>query len=196
MPTPEQITHHSDPNPDEDPWVDGPPPPEPVVIVEYDPGWPERAAALAADIRAALGDRVLGLEHVGSTSVPGLAAKDVIDLDLTLADSRDEAAYLPALESIGYRLTIREPSWHEHRCLTRMSGPRANLHVWSPDSPELVRHRIFRDWLRTHPDDRERYVDAKRAAIPGADAVQEYNLRKQAVIREIYDRAFREAGLL
>ena len=194
-PTPAQITRHHDPNPAEDPWVDGPPAPETVTLIEYDPAWPERYRGLAAGIRAALGDRVLDLEHVGSTSVPGLAAKDVIDLDLTVADPRDEDAYIPALHTVGYTLTVREPSWHEHRCL-RLHAPRANLHVFGPDCPETIRHRMFRDWLRTHPDDRARYVEAKRAAIPGGGGIGDYNRRKQDVIREIYDRLFRAAGLL
>jgi GrpB-like predicted nucleotidyltransferase (UPF0157 family) len=195
MPTFEEITRHDDPNPDEDPWVIGPPPAETVTIVPYDPGWPGRYDALATRIRAALGDAVLDLEHVGSTSVEGLAAKDVIDIDLTVAEPRAEDAYVPALESVGYLLTVREPHWHEHRCL-RLAEPRANLHVFGPDSPELVRHRMFRDWLRTHPEDRARYEEAKRAAIPGGGNVMDYNGRKQEVIREIYDRLFRAAGML
>jgi GrpB-like predicted nucleotidyltransferase (UPF0157 family) len=195
MPTPEQITRHDDADPDEDPWVNGPPPPATMAIVAYDPDWPRRYQGLAAGIRAALGDVALHLEHIGSTSVEGLAAKDVIDIDLTVADPRDEARYVPALERLGYVLTIREPSWHEHRCLRR-TEPRVNLHVFGPDCPEAIRHRMFRDWLRTHPEDRARYEDAKRAAIPGGGNVADYNARKQDVIREIYDRLFRAAGLL
>ena len=96
---------------------------------------------------SALGDRVLTLEHVGSTSVPDLPAKPVIDIDLTVADSSDEAAYVPALEEAGFALRIREPRWHEHRCLVSFA-PAANLHVWSPGSPEAIRHHMFHDWLR------------------------------------------------
>ena len=156
---------------------------------------PHRFQALATDIRTALGDTALDVEHVGSTSVEHLAAKDVIDIDLIVADPRDEAAYIPALEQLGYVHTIREPSFHEHRCL-RLSDPRTNLHVYGPDCPETIRHRMFRDWLRAHPDDRIRYEDAKRAAVPGHGNVMDYNARKQQVIRDIYDRAFRAAGML
>jgi GrpB-like predicted nucleotidyltransferase (UPF0157 family) len=195
VPTNEEITRHHDPAPDANPWVHGPPAPAPVVIVGYDPDWPRRYATLAAAIRAALGDAVLGLDHVGSTSVPGLAAKDVIDIDLTVADPRDEGAYLPSLERLGYDLTVREPWFHEHRCL-RLERPRVNLHVFGPDCPESIRHRMFRDWLRTHAKDRERYANAKRAAVPGGGHVMDYNARKQDVIREIYDRLFRAAGML
>lgn len=195
MPTAAEITRHHDPDPDESPWVSGPPPPEVVQVVPYDPAWPDRYRDLANSIQTALGDAVLGIEHVGSTSVAGLAAKDVIDIDLTVADPREEAAYLPALESVGYTLTVREPSWHQHRCL-RLTRPRANLHVFGPDCPEVIRHRMFRDWLRTHPEDRALYERAKRSAIPGGGHVMDYNARKQPVVREIYDRLFRAAGML
>jgi GrpB-like predicted nucleotidyltransferase (UPF0157 family) len=90
---------------------------------------------------------------------------------------------------------IREPSWHEHRALSR-SEPHANLHVFGPDCPETIRLRMFRDWLRSNPDDRQRYENAKRAAIPGGGHVMDYNARKQDTIRDIYDGLFRAAGLL
>jgi GrpB-like predicted nucleotidyltransferase (UPF0157 family) len=193
------ITRHDDAEPDDDIWVVGPPPTQPILVVEPDPAWPTVFDELAGRIRAALGDRVLELQHVGSTSVPGLAAKPVIDIDLTVADSRDEAAYVGALESIGYELRIREPGWHEHRCLV-LDAPRSNLHVWSPESPEAIRHRMFRDWLREHPDDLALYADAKRRSAADAnDASEEvmaYNLRKQPVIRDILDRMFRSHGKL
>lgn len=195
MPTYEEITRHRDPDPNENPWVIGPPAPETVVIVPYDPEWPRRFETLAAGIREALGDAVLDLEHVGSTSVAGLAAKDIIDMVLTVADPRDEAAYIPALERIGYVHSVREPSWHEHRCL-KLLDPKVNLHVFGPDCPETIRLRMFRDWLRAHPEDRQLYEDAKRAAIPGGGHVMDYNRRKQDVIREIYDHLFRAAGML
>jgi GrpB-like predicted nucleotidyltransferase (UPF0157 family) len=195
VPSPEEITRHHDPG-DGNPWVGDPPTPSTVVLAPYNASWPHRFADFADGIRTALGVKVLDVEHVGSTSVPGLAAKDVIDIDLTVADPRDEADYVPALEAAGWVLVIREPWWHEHRCLGRPASPRANLHVFGPDCPETIRHRIFRDWLRSHDDDRARYENAKRAAIPGGGTTMDYNARKQEVIREIYDRAFRAGGLL
>jgi len=195
VPSAEEITRHHDPG-DGNPWVGTPPKPTTVVLVPYDPSWPQRFAGFADAIRAALGAKALHIEHVGSTSVPGLAAKDVIDIDLTVADPRDEHDYLPALEADGWVLSIREPWWHEHRCLGRATPPRANLHVFGPDCPETIRHRMFRDWLRTHDDDRAKYEAAKHAAIPGGGTSMDYNGRKQSVIREIYDRLFRAAGLL
>ncbi|QGK69948.1 GrpB family protein [Allosaccharopolyspora coralli] len=195
MSTFDEVTRHHDPGPDENPWVEGPPPPEPVEIVEYDPHWPQRYVALAADIRRVLGPNVLDLDHVGSTAVEGLAAKDIVDIDLTVADPRHEAAYVPALRELGYVHVVREPSFHEHRMLS-LAEPRVNLHVWGPDCPEVIRHRMFRDWLRGNTDDRERYEHAKRAAVPGGGHVMDYNERKQDTIRAIYDRAFRAAGML
>ncbi|WP_433208944.1 GrpB family protein [Nocardia sp. CA-107356] len=137
---------------------------------------------------------VLDIEHIGSTSVPGLAAKDVIDIALTVADPREETSYVPPLEGLGYHLTVREPSFHGHRCL-RLAVPRVNLHVFAPDCPETIRLRMFRDWLRTHPDDRAVYENAKRAAVPGGGHVMDYNARKQHMIHEIYDRLFHAAGM-
>lgn len=170
-----------------------------IEITDPDPAWPRRYDDLAGRIRKALGWRVLALEHVGSTSVPGLAAKPVIDIDLTVADPSREQDYVPALEAIGFRLVIREPWWYDHRVL-RMDGPPSNLHVFGFDSPELVKHRIFRDWLRGQPAERDRYAAAKRRAASEANAggehVMQYNARKQQVVREIYHRAFVAAGLL
>jgi GrpB-like predicted nucleotidyltransferase (UPF0157 family) len=200
MPTPEEITKHHDAGPDHHPWVGERPTPAPIHVVEYDESWPAQFEDLATRIRAALGDVVLALEHVGSTSVPGLAAKPTIDIDLTVADSSVELAYVPALERIGFKLVIREPAWHEHRCLQREGDPRVNLHVFSPECPEVIRHRMFRDWLRAHPEDRERYRRAKLAAAAEitekGGIVEDYNRHKEPVLRDIYERMFRANGLL
>ncbi len=181
------------------PWVSGAAPAPGIEMSDPDPAWPEQYDELAGRIRKALGWRVLQLEHVGSTSVPGLPAKPVIDIDLTVADPEREQDYVPALEAVGFRLAIREPWWYGHRVL-RSAGPRCNLHVFGFDSPEPVRHRIFRDWLRGNPAERDRYAAAKLRAASEANAagehVMQYNARKQQVIREIYHRAFLAAGLL
>ena len=182
-----------------DRWVPGAVPAVGIEVTDPDPAWPRRYDDLAGRIRDALRWRVLQLEHVGSTAVPGLAAKPVIDIDLTVADPRREQDYLPALEAIGFRLVIREPWRYGHRALVA-DQPRCNLHVYGFDSPEPVRHRIFRDWLRANPGERERYVAAKLQAASAANAtgehVMQYNARKEQVIREIYHRAFAAAGLL
>ena len=199
MPSFADITRHEDAPPGEDLWVGERPAVTPIEVVDPDPSWCAQFDELAGRIRSALGERVLSLEHVGSTSVPGLPAKPVIDIDLTVVDAGDEASYVPALEGVGYVLRIREPNWHQHRCLMATS-PGSNLHVWSPDCPEAIRHRMFREWLTAHPDDRGRYAAAKRAAADATNAAAEdlmaYNQRKQAVIRDILDRAFRAHGML
>jgi GrpB-like predicted nucleotidyltransferase (UPF0157 family) len=179
-------------------WVGGGPETG-IEMTDPDPAWPRQYDDLAGRIRGALGWRVLQLEHVGSTSVPGLPAKPIIDIDLTVADPDREQDYVPALEATGFRLRIREYWWYGHRVL-RADDPACNLHVFGFDSPELVKHRIFRDWLRGNPAERDRYADAKRAAAARANAdgehVMQYNARKQQVIREIYHRAFVATGLL
>ena len=203
MPTPEEITrHHSDDPPaGSDPWVHGPAQPYEIQVVEYDERWPADFERVAARIRAALGDRVLELHHVGSTSVPGLPAKPVIDVDLVVADSADEAAYIPDLVAAGFVHTIREPWWHEHR-LVKYDDPVAHVHIFGPDCPEVLRHRMFHDWLVEHEDDRRRYADAKRTAAaamnarPGGGTGMDYNAHKEPVVLDIYDRMFRAHGLI
>jgi GrpB-like predicted nucleotidyltransferase (UPF0157 family) len=200
-PTPEEITRHHEADPPEgaSAWVPGARPRKGIEVVEPDPAWPWAFGQLDERIRIALGADALEVQHVGSTAVPGLPAKPVIDVDLTVADPADEPAWLPRLEAEGFVLVIREPWWHEHRCLVH-DDPRCNLHVFGPDSPEPIRHRLFRDWLVAHPEDRDRYRDAKLGAAHEANAAGEhvmgYNARKEPVIRAIYDRAFRAAGLL
>ena len=197
---PADITTFNDspPPPGESPFVCGQAPTTELGIVEYDPSWPARYERLADLIRTALGPAVLGLDHVGSTAVPGLAAKPVIDVDLTVADGAAESSYVPALEACGFQLVVREPWWYGHRVL-RHREPAANLHVWSPECPEAARHLIFRDWLRANPDECELYLRAKCAAseqtMAAAGDAAVYNAHKQAVIRQIYGRAFTALGL-
>lgn len=177
------------------PWVAGRPEAEKIVISEYDPSWPERFAAVAAALTDALGSDVVAIAHVGSTAVPGLAAKDVIDIDLTVADPAAEDHYVPALERLGYRLTVREPAFEEHRML-RLDKPRVNLHVYGPGAAESARHLVFRDWLRATPPDRALYETAKRdAAAADPESAAEYSDLKSAVVREIYSRAFAAGGV-
>ena len=199
MATREEITTHHEPSTDYDPWIGGPPQPEPIAVVDYDERWPAEFERVARTLRAALGEAALAIEHVGSTSVRGLPAKPVLDIDLTVADPKDEAAYVPALSNAGFVLCIREPDWHEHRCF-RSDDPRTNLHVFGPGCPEVIRHRMFRQWLLEHPEDRDLYRRAKLAAAAEISAkaavITGYNKRKEPMIREIYARMFRAHGLL
>jgi len=171
-------------------WVTEPPRlAGPVVVADYDPAWPALFEREAARLRDLLGAEIRLLEHVGSTSVPGLAAKPIIDILLVVPDPADESRYLPPLERAGYRLVIREPGWHEHRAL---KGPdtNINLHVHGPDSPEIERHLKFRDRLRADAADRELYQRAKRElAARDWTYLQQYADAKSAVVEEILSRS-------
>lgn len=168
-----------------------PPRAGPIVLADYDEDWPRLFEREAERVRAALGLRALQVEHVGSTSVPGLAAKPVIDIVLVVADSALESAYVPDLEAAGYVLQIREPDWFEHRLL---KGPdtNVNLHVFSRGCSEVKVMLDFRDWLRTSDADREFYESAKRdLAAQDWKYVQNYADAKTAVVEEINERAQR-----
>ncbi len=161
----------------------------PIHLAPYEPRWPSEYARLAESIRRALGEKVLLLEHVGSTAVPGLSAKPVIDIVLGVADSANEPSYLPLLEGEGFVLRIREPGWFGHR-LFKSPHPDGNLHVFSAGCEEIGRMLAFRDWLRTHEDDRWRYENTKRAL--GARIwkhVQDYADAKSQIVQEILERA-------
>jgi len=160
-----------------------------IFIAEYDPRWPALFAEEAQRVRGVLGDRVLRLEHVGSTSVPGLPAKPIIDMLLAVADSALECAYVPALEEAGYTLRIREPEWFEHR-LFKGPGVDINLHVFSAGCAEIDRMLRFRDRLRSQPDDLALYLSTKRALAQREwGKTQDYADAKTDVVREILGRA-------
>lgn len=153
-----------------------------IELREPDPAWPLRYDALAERLRRALGAEIHRLEHVGSTSVPGLVAKPIVDVVLEVADSAREDAYVPALERLGYRLRIREPAWFEHRLLRPETGD-VNLHVFSAGCPETARMVRFRDHLRECEEDRDRYAAAKRAlAARRWTYVQQYADAKSEII--------------
>ena len=132
-----------------------------ITLVPYDPAWPAAFAGLAHRIRGALGGAALAVHHVGSTAVAGLSAKPIIDIVLAVVDSAGEDAYVPALTGVGFRFHLREPQWFEHR-LMKADDPPANLHVFSVGCAEIDRMLRFRDWLRTHVDDRLLYESTKR----------------------------------
>ncbi|RZB17584.1 GrpB family protein [Streptomyces sp. F001] len=169
-----------------------------VTLVEYDPQWPQVFEREAERIRDRLGHVEHRIEHVGSTSVPGLPAKPVIDMLLIVPDSADETAYVPPLEGIGFQLVIQEPEWYEHRVLRRHglapSAESANLHVLSTGCPEVGRMLRFRDRLRTHSGDRELYARTKRSLSQQSwQYMQNYADAKTEVVEEILGRAGHEA---
>ncbi|HEY8216864.1 MAG TPA: GrpB family protein [Acidimicrobiia bacterium] len=160
-----------------------------IVAADYDPAWPERFERQRHRIERALGARAIAIEHVGSTSVPGLAAKPIIDVCLVVADSSDEAAYVPPLETAGYELRVREPDWHEHRML-RTPEHDVHVHVFSAGSSEIDRMLVFRDRLRSHPGDRDLYESTKRElAQRDWPTRQHYADAKTGVVAEIVHRA-------
>ena len=162
---------------------------QPVVLADYDPAWPQLFEREAQRIRGALGERALEIEHVGSTAVPGLAAKAIIDINLVVEDSANEAAYVPDLEAAGYILRLREPEWFEHR-LFKGPDTNINLHVFSRGCEEVDKMRAFRDHLRTNETDRALYERTKRE-LAGQEwkYVQNYADAKTAVVQEILARA-------
>src|SRR5918997_1426343 len=131
--------------------------PRKVVVADYDPAWPERFRCEETKIRAALGERALAIEHIGSTSVPGLAAKPIVDVLLVVEDSADESSYLPALEGAGYVLRVREPELDGHR-MFRTPARDVHVHVYSSVSREIERYRLLRDRLREREEERELYA--------------------------------------
>jgi GrpB-like predicted nucleotidyltransferase (UPF0157 family) len=170
-----------------------------IEIVEYQDSWQQDFAVISSQIRAALGERSLSIDHIGSTSVPGLPAKDIIDVNLIVDDATDEDAYIPALERAGFQFLFREPNWHQHRFLG-LEKPYANIHVFGKDSTEPAKMLVFRDYLREHEDEQALYARAKRDAAEasrlGGETVMQYNGRKEKVVREILQRAFKAHGLL
>jgi GrpB-like predicted nucleotidyltransferase (UPF0157 family) len=160
-----------------------------IVVQDYDPAWPGRFEREAARILGALGDRVVRLEHVGSTSVPDLPAKPIIDIALEVPDSAAESAYVPDLEAAGYVLRVREPEWFEHRLL-RAPDRTVHVHVFSAGCPETDRMVRFRDRLRGDAADRDRYAQAKRElAARDWKYMQQYADAKSDVVADIMNRA-------
>ena len=160
----------------------------PVRLAASDTEWPRRFEREAQRVLEALGDRAWRVEHVGSTAVPGLAAKPIIDMLLVVADSADEPAFLPDLERAGYALSIREPDWFEHRLLRDGTGT-VNLHVFSAGCVEIDRMIRFRDRLRTDASDRALYQRRKRELARRTwRYLQDYADAKSAVVEEIISR--------
>jgi GrpB-like predicted nucleotidyltransferase (UPF0157 family) len=161
----------------------------PVHLAEYDPVWPVLFAKEAARIAQTLGETAMRIEHVGSTSVPDLAAKPIIDIVMAVTDSSDESSYVTPLAAHGYELRLREPNWYQHRVL---KGPDTdiNLHVFTLGCPEVDRMIRFRNHLRRNPIDRKLYDSAKRElANRDWEFIQNYADAKTEVIEQIMVRA-------
>lgn len=163
-----------------------------ILLVDYDPSWPQLFEQEAGRIRAALGARALRIEHTGSTSVPGLVAKPILDVLLVVEDSSQEGSYVPPLEAVGYLLRIRETGWHQHR-MFKGPGTNLNLHVFSSGCAEIERMLRFRDRLRRNAADRDLYARTKlELAHREWRFTQHYAEAKTEVIEEILARAVEE----
>ena len=132
-----------------------------IVVVPYRPEWPRLFRMHAARIAATLGDAALQIEHIGSTAVPGLAAKPIVDILVVVEDSGEEDAYLPAMTGCGYELRVREPEFDEHRMFRTTDGE-VHVHVLSRNSPEIGRYLRFRDSLRGDAAYRSKYQELKQ----------------------------------
>lgn len=157
-----------------------------VTLCEYTSKWAELFEKECAKIAKALNGNFVSIQHVGSTSVPGLCAKPILDILLLVKNSGDESTYVPALEKLGYVLRIREPDWYEHRML-KGSSPEVNLHVFSDGCEESDRMIAFRNWLRTNEEDREQYASVKRTlAKKSWKYMQDYANAKSEVVANIF----------
>lgn len=156
-----------------------------IYLSEYDSNWPLVYKQLSKEIQSVLQEKVILIEHVGSTSVPGLCAKPIIDILLEVENSADENQYVSKLESIGYVLKIREPDWYQHRCFKHFD-PEVNLHVFSKDCKESKRMIWFRDHLRNNEADRTLYANTKRElALRKWEYIQDYADAKSRVVSNI-----------
>ena len=157
----------------------------PIVVVDHDPRWAGRFRAERGRIAGALGANALRIDHIGSTAVPGLAAKPIVDILVVVEDVEDDESEGPRLENAGYLLRVREPG---HR-MYRTADLGVHVHLWAaPD--EIRRHLLFRDWLRVDGADRRTYESVKRGLAEREwDDMNHYARAKDAVVADIMVRA-------
>ncbi len=157
-----------------------------LILVDHTPTWATRFAGERVRIQEALGDVARRVEHVGSTAVPGLAAKPTVDILVAVDDPDNEGGYLDAMEGTGYDLRVREAG---HR-MFRTPERDVHVHLWKAGSDDERRHLLFRDWLRHAPDDRALYESVKRRFVGESFTDMNYYARaKGPVIEEIMRRA-------
>lgn len=158
----------------------------PIEVVDYDPEWPALFEAEAARLRQALGDVAVRIEHVGSTAVPGLAAKPTVDIQVSVPDVADRDAYAGRLEDLGYE-HVPDPDFVDYPFFGWPSAkaPRTfNLHVCQAGTENERRHLAFRDLLRSDPDARDEYAALKRElALKHGNDIEGYVADKDAFVR-------------
>lgn len=165
-----------------------------VTIHEYDERWPLMFEQHAHNIRGALGGVALQIEHIGSTSVPGLAAKPIVDILVVVAHPEDEASYLPALLAVGYELRVREPEFDEHR-MVRTPDRGVHVHIFPPHAKEIDRYLIFRNQLRANEEDRSAYEHLKRTLAQREwEDMNDYADAKAEFIEAIIVKGFHVVG--
>jgi GrpB-like predicted nucleotidyltransferase (UPF0157 family) len=166
-----------------------------LIIVDYQDDWPEKFEQERQRLAAATGDYVETIEHIGSTSVPGLAAKPVIDItigvkNLAIADEK----IVPAIVDIGYEYVSKYEDVMPTRRYFRRADDKGmrthQIHLWAVDDPEYERHIVFRDYLRAHPEEAADYADLKRSLIDKFDDVNDYADAKTEFIRDRENRAY------
>jgi GrpB-like predicted nucleotidyltransferase (UPF0157 family) len=161
-----------------------------IVIEEYDPAWTARFEQAGAALREALPD-ARRIEHFGSTAVPGLGAKGIIDVLVTVDDADAEHSYAPALESAGFAIRLRQPG---HR-MFRTAEQDVHVHVFTEGSDAARIRLLFRDWLRHDAEDRRLYEETKRElARRNWEATNDYSTAKGEVVAEILGRAQKWEG--
>jgi GrpB-like predicted nucleotidyltransferase (UPF0157 family) len=164
-----------------------------IKIADYETNWPMKFETHARTIADAIGAAAVRIEHIGSTSVPGLAAKPIVDILVVVVDSADESSYRARLEALGYVLRVREPDWYEHR-MFRTREKDLHIHIYSAGCQEIERNLTFRDRLRSNVDDRNRYEAMKRELANNVwSDMNEYARAKTEVIESIIAAA-RKAG--
>jgi GrpB-like predicted nucleotidyltransferase (UPF0157 family) len=156
-----------------------------VEIVAYTEEWPARYEAERRRIAGALGTTARRIEHIGSTAVPGLGAKPIVDIMVTVDDPNDESAFRLPLETVGYTLRVSEP---DHR-MFRTAERDVHVHIWGSGGDDEDRQLLFRDHLRADERDRSRYEEVKRSLAGHYRDMGYYAEAKSAVIEEILQRA-------
>ena len=175
-------------------------------IIDYDPTWPEQFELVAARVREALADLDYSVEHIGSTAVPGLAAKDVIDVMAVVGNESDMVEAAQALAAAGW--TVRPPGMNDHPVPGLAADPRewmkrfahephgvrrTNVHVRIEGRANHRYAILFRDFLKAHPDEASRYAEAKRGLAALCDSTGQYAEEKDPVCDLIYLSAERWA---
>lgn len=160
-----------------------------VIVVSYDPKWKTDFENIRRELANAIGDLALRIEHVGSTSVEGLSAKPIIDIDVVIRDYSVFDSVAARLKSIGY-LHEGDLGIQDREAFRYANKPHLQAHhlyVCPQDSKELLRHIVFRDFLRNRPDAVKKYSDVKReAAKLFPHDIEQYMAYKSACIAELY----------